>query len=210
MCTTGTPGSAEPRAERDWDLLGKLNAELPLRPTPQVHLVARGPGIPAGHSWAEPATQVDLAPTWLGMAGLAKPSTYDGKSLLPLLVPTAGLAPGAPAGSGPALPSATAAHLEQLGDSAAYAAGWRDAVFIEYYFVDDNDKCSGAPPPAKGYPLADSECGDLTPGDNAHCWGAVTKPPGICYPTEDYANNFIALRSMPGSVFGDTLYAEYV
>ena len=47
-----------------------------------------GPGIGPGTVWHEPATQVDMAPTFLGLAGIAKPPNFDGKSLVPLLVAT--------------------------------------------------------------------------------------------------------------------------
>ena len=107
----------------------------------------------------------------------------------------------------PALPS-TQRHLAAMGDAAAYKAAWRDAVFIEYYFVAANIKCVDGcrPQPAAAmYPNKDSECGDLTPGANKECFTCSTD----CYPTETDANNFIALRSMPGSEFGDTLYAEF-
>ena len=55
----------------------------------RIHLLARGPGIAAGSTWSQPATQVDLAPTFLGLAGLAKTAVMDGKSLVPLLVTSA-------------------------------------------------------------------------------------------------------------------------
>jgi hypothetical protein len=35
----------------------------------KIHLLARGPGITHGSTWIEPATQVDMAPTFLGLAG---------------------------------------------------------------------------------------------------------------------------------------------
>eukprot|EP01051_Picozoa_sp_SAG22_P005308 SAG22_NODE_311_length_12629_cov_20.911891_3_plen_133_part_00 len=92
----------------------------------RIHLLARGPGIPAGVTWAQPATQVDMAPTFLGIAGLPKPATMDGHSLLPLLVP------GGP--SHPDLLPSTKHHLAALGgNSKSYAAGWRTSAFIEYY-----------------------------------------------------------------------------
>jgi arylsulfatase A-like enzyme len=98
----------------------------------RIHLLARGPGIKPGSTWSQPATQVDMAPTFLGIAGLAKPSTMDGHSLLPLLT-----APELQA----ELPEPTAEHLAELGGVDAYKARWRDAAFIEYYYVADNDKC---------------------------------------------------------------------
>jgi hypothetical protein len=39
------------------------------------------------------------------------------------------------------LPASVASHLESLGDPEDYAAKWRTAAFIEYYYVADNDKC---------------------------------------------------------------------
>ena len=32
----------------------------------------------------------------------------------------------------------------------AYAASWRTAVFIEYYYCEPNVKCAAAPLPARG------------------------------------------------------------
>ena len=51
------------------------------------------------------------------------------------------------------------------------------------------------------YPNADSDCGDLTPYTPV---GGGNLCNQSCYPTETLANNFISLRSMPGSAFGDT------
>jgi arylsulfatase A-like enzyme len=178
----------------------------------RVHLLARGPGIRADSTWDQPATQVDLAPTWLALAGLSPPPTMDGKSLLPLLIPDhhdpairALLAP------------STVANLISMPAPSTYKEQWRDGVFIEYYFVNDNIVCvKNCEPltPAREYPLSDSSCGDLTPGNNSACWSTsphVGKRGCLddCYPTESTSNNFIGLRSMAGSRFGDTLYAEF-
>ena len=50
-------------------------------------LVVQGAGVPAGGE-ALPlfATNVDLAPTWLALAGIAAPPTMDGRSFLPWIV----------------------------------------------------------------------------------------------------------------------------
>lgn len=64
-----------------------------------------------------------MAPTWLGMAGLAKPAGMDGRSIAPLLIdPTA-----------PGVPSETVAHITALAPkgTAAFAESWRKEVFIE-------------------------------------------------------------------------------
>ena len=221
----------------------------------RVHLLAMGPGIPAGSTWSHPATQVDLAPTFLGLAGIDKPARFDGKSLVPILVSDS---------SESEIPEATAAHLARVldGDN-ELLQNWRQSVFIEYYFVDENDKCVSQvgnwgggvgggrgerkretekqrkkererereeneqederssihlthpptyqcklPAPAQQYPNRDADCTDLKAGDNSVCWGGG-QCTGNCYPTETTANNFIALRSMQGSKFGNKLYAEF-
>lgn len=130
----------------------------------------------------------------------------DGKSLVPLLIPSMA-EDGAVAA---VLSSSAKAHLESLGDPAQYAASWRDAVFIEYYYVNDNVKCTGnCSADMNHYPNADESCGILTPGNNSECWSNPMTSPGCsanCYATESLANNFIALRTMPWSSHGDTLY----
>ena len=189
--------------------LGQLNIIMDKRHVydwdTRIHLLARGPGIAAGSTWAQPATQVDLAPTFLGIAGLDKTAVMDGKSLLPLLLAARGDTElGAPAAA--TVHPATARHLASLGDATAYASAWRDAAYIEYYYVAANVKCvEQCTTPGGKYPHSDSWCTDLP--DNSKCWGPPCKQD--CYPTEDQDNNFIGLRSMPGSALGDTLYVEF-
>jgi len=170
----------------------------------RIHLLARGPGIPRGHKWAQAATQVDMAPTFLGLAGIDRPSQFDGRSLVPLLIPS----------RAEPLPASTAQYLNRLlgnGGEEGYKAAWRDSVFIEYYYNDPNNKCIESCkkiPSKKQYPHADSNCADLTPGNNEVCWGG-NQCTTSCYATESPANNWIALRTMPDSQFGDQTYAEF-
>mmetsp|Transcript_26042 Transcript_26042/g.67086 ORF Transcript_26042/g.67086 Transcript_26042/m.67086 type:complete len:502 (-) Transcript_26042:330-1835(-) len=157
----------------------------------RIHLLARGPGIRVNSTFAAPGTQVDIAPTILGLAGIEKPAGMDGKSIVPFLVNP----------KDPAVSEATQRHLANLGDPEAYGARWRTGVFHEYYFCDFNDKCV-QDCPAGQYPKSDSYCGDLE--NNAECWC----PGGsMCYRTEDQHNNFIALRSLANGT--NTLYTEY-
>lgn len=78
-----------------------------------------------------------MAPTWLALAGVRKPAHMDGKSITPLLVDSAA----------PGVPSQTAAGISALAPAgkASYGAGWRDSIFIEYYFNSANTKCRNYP-----------------------------------------------------------------
>jgi arylsulfatase A-like enzyme len=170
----------------------------------KIHLLARGPGIRAGSSFAQPGTQVDIAPTLLGLAGLDVPSHMDGKSVVPFLVD--------PRSS--ALAASTRQHLASLGELELYEARWRQDVFIEYYFCEVNVKCvngRGSTCQPGDYPRSDSNCVDLTPGANADCWCQSeqypTDPDGSCYATEDTANNFIAVRNLTAG--SNVVYVEY-
>jgi arylsulfatase A-like enzyme len=75
---------------------------------------------------------VDLAPTFLGLAGLPQPEAMDGHSLAPLLMPAAADEANGAGGSAPP-PGSVRVHLQALAPrgSRQYAADWRRAVFIE-------------------------------------------------------------------------------
>lgn len=51
----------------------------------RVPLVVRGPGVPAGETRDELASNIDLAPTFADWAGATPPRFVDGRSLAPLL-----------------------------------------------------------------------------------------------------------------------------
>ena len=136
----------------------------------RVHLLARGPRIPKGVQMPYAATFVDLAPTFLDIANVPAPEQMDGKSILPLL----------------------------QGDTQA-GQTWRTEVYLEYYFVDENDKCVRNCTASKegNYPASDEYCVDLHAHTDGHtgCWG----PPSCvaeCYPTESPANNWRAVRQV--------------
>jgi len=132
----------------------------------RVHLLVRGPGVPAGVHMPFAATFVDLAPTFLDIAGVAVPARMDGRSLLPLL------------------------HAD-----ADATRAWRSEVYIEYYYVDDNAKCVQNCSRAKegDYPRTDSSCTSLL--THAGCWGPPACNVE-CYATESPANNFRAIRQI--------------
>jgi len=108
----------------------------------RIHLLVRGPGIAPGSTFDFLGTQVDNAPTWLGLAGVKTPAGMDGKSFAPLLVNPS---------VGDDIPTQTKAHIADVAPRGVveYAANWRDSVFIEYYFNDANTKC-------KNYPTEDN------------------------------------------------------
>lgn len=174
----------------------------------KIHLLVKGPGIAAGSSFAEPGTQVDIAPTMLGLAGIDAPESMDGKSLAPFLI----------SDMQPVLAS-TRLHLSSLGSLNLYRKEWRQEVFIEYYYCEHNIKCLGAdyakvpksPCTPGNYPETESFCATLAPGNNSDCWcnsfEYPSDPAGECYPTEDTTNNFIAIRNLTAG--GNTLYAEF-
>ena len=83
-----------------------------------------GPGITAGIQLPQLGTQVDLAPTWLELAGIETPDCFDGKSILKFLVPDQdGLLP------------ATYALLQRLRsqNSSRARSEWRNESFFQYY-----------------------------------------------------------------------------
>eukprot|EP00658_Telonema_sp_P-2_P070925 TRINITY_DN60285_c0_g1_i2.p1 TRINITY_DN60285_c0_g1~~TRINITY_DN60285_c0_g1_i2.p1 ORF type:complete len:305 (+),score=47.32 TRINITY_DN60285_c0_g1_i2:137-1051(+) len=70
--------------------LGEMNLAIDKRNVydfdVRIHLVASGPGIKPGTVLPQLATNVDLMPTWLGLAGVpVTPDDMDGKSLVPFL-----------------------------------------------------------------------------------------------------------------------------
>ena len=128
--------------------------------------MARGPGIKPGSEWAAPATNVDISPTLLALAGITgadAPAGIDGHSFLSFILPSAD-EPAVPEYVRPALRDETAQRAQ---------AGWRQSVFVHHYQVG-----------------AGSYCG-----------------PGHHIDQED--NNFIAVRHLPGSKFGNVLYSEF-
>lgn len=179
--------------------LGQFNIPMDKRQVyewdTKIHLLARGPGIKQGSSFSAPGTQVDIAPTLLGLAGVKAPTTMDGHSIVPFLVDN----------GHEGLLDSTRRHLKDIGELGGYRASWRKEVFIEYYYCSWNIKCTG-----KGatddYPNQDSNCANLV--DNSDCWFSRPIPTSdpTCYATEDLTNNFIALREIGQA---NTTYAEF-
>jgi arylsulfatase A-like enzyme len=65
--------------------LGLFDKRLMYEPGLRVPLIARGPGIAKGHVPEQLVANIDLAPTFLALAGVPVPASMQGRSLLPLL-----------------------------------------------------------------------------------------------------------------------------
>ena len=74
-------------SDNGWYLgdLGLYDKRFSYEPGLRVPLLARGPGIKAGHVPAQFVGNADLAPTFLDLAGLPVPDSMQGRSLAPLL-----------------------------------------------------------------------------------------------------------------------------
>ena len=62
-----------------------LGKQSPYDEAVRVPLIVRGPGVPAGGSVEALALNIDLAPTFAALAGVAAPDFVDGRSLAPLI-----------------------------------------------------------------------------------------------------------------------------
>ena len=74
-------------ADNGWYMgdLGLYDKRFMYEPGLRVPLIARGPGIQAGVTPAQFVLNIDLAPTFLDLAGLPIPDFMQGRSLAPLL-----------------------------------------------------------------------------------------------------------------------------
>ncbi|MCZ7638801.1 MAG: sulfatase [Verrucomicrobia bacterium] len=74
-------------ADNGWYLgdLGLYDKRFMYEPGLRVPLLARGPGVQAGRVPTQMVANIDLAPTFLDLAGLPIPAFMQGRSLLPLL-----------------------------------------------------------------------------------------------------------------------------
>jgi arylsulfatase A-like enzyme len=74
-------------ADNGWYLgdLGLYDKRFMYEPGLKVPLLAKGPGIKANHVPTEFVANIDLAPTFLDLAGLPVPESMQGRSIAPLL-----------------------------------------------------------------------------------------------------------------------------
>jgi len=168
----------------------------------RIPMVVRGPGVAAGNN-SVLGTNVDYAPTWLGLAGIETPSCMDGRSLLSQLVPEAneGL-----------LPPPTREHVraERRG---LRQRPWRDSVFFQYYN-------QGGPNPWDGKPPVPWDAQGWAPGSTSNPQQKIADlnfPPfprdvglnATVRPLDDWSNTYIGLLSLDASLGGKYKYGEY-
>jgi hypothetical protein len=126
--------------------LGELNLNWDKRNVydfdTRIHLLIKGPGITPGSSFDFLASNVDLTPTFLSLAGLERPPGMDGKSILPMVIdtPATTLVTGASEAKQSKLPGSVTSYLTKH-PSAAVRKSWRTTHFIEYYYVGIGGYC---------------------------------------------------------------------
>jgi len=169
----------------------------------RIPMLVRGPGIAAGNN-SVLGTNVDYAPTWLGLAGIPTPGCMDGRSLLSQLVPPARES---------LLPPPTREHVaaERAG---LRARPWRDAIFFQYYNQGGPNPWDGKPPgpwDAQGWAPGSSSNPNQRPAD----LGANPFPRDVglnttIRPLDDWSNTYIGLLSLDPSIgSGRYKYGEY-
>ncbi len=74
-------------ADNGWYMgdLGMYDKRFMYEPGLHIPLLAKGPGIRAGHVTSDLVANIDFAPTFLDLAGLPIPESMQGRSLAPIL-----------------------------------------------------------------------------------------------------------------------------
>ena len=94
-------------------------------------MVMRGPGVPAGSTFEQIASNVDLSPTMLSIAGVTPPPSMDGKSFLPFVIKHNAKDP---------LPATVARYVHEHSTAAA-GSSWRQCHFIQHHRVGAGSYC---------------------------------------------------------------------
>ena len=105
----------------------------------KIHMVMTGPGIAAGSTWDGAATNVDLHPTFLALAGLDA-TRVDGMSFLSQVAP--GYTIDHPAGVGGAgITNAAATDGVVPNAGVALSSPWRESIFVHHQRVGAGSYC---------------------------------------------------------------------
>ena len=174
----------------------------------RIPLVVRGPGVRAGNN-SVLGTNVDYASTWLAMAGIETPATYDGRSILSQLVPEE-LEYQLPA------PTRTRVRAERL---ELATKPWRTEQFHQYYntggpspyFPQSCPQTPGKFMPCEGWAPGSSTNPTQKPGDLSE--PRFPRDEGLkatIRPLDSYSNTYIGLTVIdPTLGSGRYKYGEY-
>tara|TARA_B110000208_G_scaffold47888_2_gene63402 strand:+ start:93 stop:1334 length:1242 start_codon:yes stop_codon:yes gene_type:complete len=178
----------------------------------RIPCVVRGPGIHGGPGVVNSVlgTNVDYASTWLAMAGIATPATFDGRSILTQLIPAdADLS---------LLPGATREQLVKDRETLA-AKPWRTEQFHQYYNQGgpspyEPQHCPQTPGifmPCEGWAPGSSTNPTQPNGDVAKT--GFPRDKGLVAtirPLDDYSNTYIGIHVVDKTLgSGKYKYAEY-
>jgi hypothetical protein len=94
----------------------------------RVPMMIRGPGILPNSTFAQPATNVDIMPTILELAGVDTPTSMDGRSVLPLLFSRELITQ---------VPEQTRRQWTAAMTGPRTAGKWRPGVLVEYLGLGD-------------------------------------------------------------------------
>lgn len=90
-----------------------------------IPFIGSGPGIPAGTKNPVRGSNVDYAPTFLGLADIDTPEFMDGRSIVSALIPNT---------TAPGLPASVQRHLaKQAASSQLDQLALRNEQFFQYY-----------------------------------------------------------------------------
>ena len=125
--------------------LGELNLNWDKRNVydfdTRIHFLATGPGIAPRTTRSFAATNSDIAPTILAMAGLPRMPGMDGRSFFDQLLQTNASTLSTTA---VILPGSVQRHLAARGGRGR-SMTWRTEHFVEYYYVGLGSNCGAAP-----------------------------------------------------------------
>eukprot|EP00040_Diaphanoeca_grandis_P014408 m.73070 g.73070 ORF g.73070 m.73070 type:complete len:581 (-) comp24519_c0_seq1:34-1776(-) len=174
----------------------------------RIPMVVRGPGIAGGVNEVL-GTNVDYASTWLAMAGIPNPATYDGRSLLTQLIPASAEHELPP-------PTRTQVQADRAGLS---SKPWRTEQFHQYY--NQGGPSPWFPQNCTQGPGVFHNCEGWAPGSSTNPTqdpGGLVFPrfPGqenltaVIRPLDDYSNTYIGLHSLDKTIgSGMYKYGEY-
>ena len=176
--------------------------------TLRIPMVVMGPGIPPNVQLTHMGTNVDLAPTFLELAGVKPPAYMDGRSILSALIPD----PEHPAIRGTAiaslLQSSYGASISASIGASISALEFRNESFFEYYDAGPWSPGNGGDICPICTAAACSVPGNICPGLKCNITAIST---GKCTvrKLDDESNTYIGITTHPDAKIGFWKLAEF-